>query len=311
MKNPSFLGRTWVAAAVAISVCASSRGARADEAAPLSRDACIDANTKAQELRRDGKLFEARTALNTCANRACPGMVRDDCTRRLDELERTQPTIVFSVKDAAGTDVSAVRVSVDGRKLADRLDGKALAVDPGTHRFSFEWAGQPPVTRQLLVREGEKGRLELIDTTAPVGASASGGASPKGFTSAFEAGTAVPDHGGQSGATQRLWGYGLGGAGIAGLAGGAVFGLVALGASNDSKNECAISNCQNHQAAQNDHDKAATFSTASTVAFIAGGALVALGATLVLSAPHDGHMALRLTPSVGPSVANLALQGAF
>ena len=84
MSARSILRRTWVAAAVAASFCASPGAARADGATAISRDACIDANAKAQELRRDGKLSEARTALNTCSNRACPGMVRDDCTLRLD-----------------------------------------------------------------------------------------------------------------------------------------------------------------------------------------------------------------------------------
>ena len=321
MKNDYFLRRTWVAAAVALSLAAlwaPSRTARADGTPAVSQDACIDANAKAQELRRDGNFSQARTALHTCANRACPSMVRDDCARRLDELDRVQPTIVFSVRDASGADVSAVRVTMDGRKLADRLEGKALAIDPGTHAFSFEWAGQAPVTRQLVVREGDKGRQEMIDMsgTAPAaGAPAPNSASTKSFNSAaaFESGSPARDHGAQSGATQRLWGYVVGGVGVAGLAAGAAFGLVALSASNDSKNECPVGNCaiQNRQTALDDHDKAVTFSTASTTAFIAGGALVALGATLVLTAPHDSHTALRLSPSVGPSVASIELRGAF
>jgi hypothetical protein len=57
-------------------------------------------------------------------------MVRDDCTQRLDELNRQLPTIVFDGKDAAGGDVIAVSVTVDGRLLTERLDGAPLEVDP-------------------------------------------------------------------------------------------------------------------------------------------------------------------------------------
>src|ERR1700690_180086 len=105
--------------------------------ADVPTDQCIGANAKAQWLRQAGKFGEAREQLKSCAEASCPGMVRDDCMQRLDELERAQPTIVFDVKDSAGKDISAVAVTVDGRRLADRLDGRAIAVDSGEHTFSF------------------------------------------------------------------------------------------------------------------------------------------------------------------------------
>jgi hypothetical protein len=89
-------------------------------------------------------------------------MVRDDCTKRLDELEQAQPTIVLSVTDARGRDVVAVKVSVDGTLLTDRADGTALNVDPGAREFTFEVAGQDPVKQTIVVREGEKGRNERV-----------------------------------------------------------------------------------------------------------------------------------------------------
>jgi hypothetical protein len=46
--------------------------------ADMTKDQCIDANGKGQELRREGKLSEARDQLRACANAACPAMVRDD-----------------------------------------------------------------------------------------------------------------------------------------------------------------------------------------------------------------------------------------
>jgi hypothetical protein len=130
--------------------------------ADVPTDRCIGGNAKAQWLRQAGKFDEAREQLKSCAQASCPGMVRDDCMQRLDELERAQPTIVFDVKDSAGNDVSAVAVTVDGRRLVDRLDGRAIGVDSGDHTFTFTVAGRSPVSRTLLLHEGEKGRREHV-----------------------------------------------------------------------------------------------------------------------------------------------------
>jgi hypothetical protein len=52
--------------------------------------------------------------------------------------------------------------------------------------------------------------------------------------------------------------------------------------------------------------------TVSTVAFIAGGVLVAAGAVLWFTAPKARpQMGLRITPSVGANGAGLTLAGSF
>ena len=142
--------------------------------ADLTKGQCVDANTTGQNLRREGKMSLAREQLRACASPSCPAMVRDDCTKRLDELERAQPTIIFDVKDLAGRDVSSVQVVVDGRALADRLDGTALGVDPGEHAFTFVVAGQAPLTQTFVIKEGEKERRERILVGAAVAASPAG-----------------------------------------------------------------------------------------------------------------------------------------
>jgi hypothetical protein len=160
--------------------------APAAPAAEVTKDQCVDANTKAQSLRRERKFRAAREQLSLCVDVHCPAMVRDDCAQRLDELERVQPTIVFDAKDGSGRDLSEVRVTIDGKPLADKLDGAALAVDPGAHSFTFEVVGQPVVTRNLVLKEGEKLRRERIPmpgTRSPAGSmSAPAGAAPSGDT---------------------------------------------------------------------------------------------------------------------------------
>ncbi len=154
----SKLGQKTLVVAVLALVGAAAPAARAD----ATKSECIEANAKGQDARRDHRFATARTLLTQCSQPSCPAMVRDDCTKRLDELERSQPTIVFSVTDAAGRDLVNVKVSVDGTVLADKVDGTALNVDPGARMFTFEAPGHPPFDQTIVIREGEKERNERV-----------------------------------------------------------------------------------------------------------------------------------------------------
>ncbi len=98
-----------------------------------------------------------------------------------------------------------------------------------------------------------------------------------------------------SGSTQRTLGWVLVGVGAAGLAAGGVTGLVAIGANDASTSKCPDDGlCRDPQALA-DNDRATTFATISTVAFVAGGVLAAAGLTFVFTAPSGRSVAL--TPS--------------
>ena len=254
--------------------------AAAPAQADMTKDQCVDANGDAQELRGEGKLSAAREKLRACASPSCPAMVRDDCVRRLDELERAQPTIAFEVKDAWGADVSAVKVAVDSKPLTDRLDGTALRVDIGQHVFTFEVAGQAPVTRTLVLTEGEKGRREVIaiggakspasvpaPSAAPVAAT---GVSMHPVTETSE--TESPPAGGGV-ETRKLLGLVAGGVGVAGLAVGSVFGVLTLSEKSQQQKDCASSaSCTGagHTQALSDHSLGMTDATISTTDSLPG-----------------------------------------
>jgi hypothetical protein len=55
-----------------------------------------------------------------------------------------------------------VRVSIDGASLVDRLDGHAVPVDPGEHRFVFSARGEEDVTLRAVVVEGERNRTVAV-----------------------------------------------------------------------------------------------------------------------------------------------------
>lgn len=123
------------------------------------KSACAEAYRDAQTRRRSGELRSARTSLVLCASDRCPAVLQPDCLRWLTEVEAAMPTLSFAAKGEEGEDLVDVRVLLDGEPLVDGLDGKAVAVDPGSHVVRFERGGAAPIERSVVVREGEQARV--------------------------------------------------------------------------------------------------------------------------------------------------------
>src|ERR1700679_705690 len=77
--------------------------ARADDD-PIAQ--CIAASDRGLDLRKQGKLIEARRVLLSCAATACGPDISSVCQKRLADINATLPSIVFSPKDGAGNDVT-------------------------------------------------------------------------------------------------------------------------------------------------------------------------------------------------------------
>jgi hypothetical protein len=253
---------------------------------------CFTSSENGQELQHAGKLRAAREQFVTCAAASCPDLVRADCAAHLEELHRAQPSIVFEVKDPAGADLSAVQVSVDGAVVATQLDGRPIDMDPGNHQFRFEIAGAPVVEEPLQIREGEKGRHERIVIARPLPTSS---VAP------------IPTERGADGGTQRLLAWVAGGVGVVGVGVGAAFGLLASSKWSQAKNDCGTG-CASASPAQSERSTAEGEATVSTVAFAVGGATLAAGVVLLLTAPktreeHAPAVAVSVAPTVGRSGA--------
>lgn len=120
-----------------------------------SVNTCVEAHLAAQELRHAGRLLDSRSQLLVCAHEACPGLVRTECTKYLDDLRLQIPSIVFRAT-VDGVARSDVQVSVDGREICSELSTRAKEFDPGKYRFRFELARFPPVEREISIAEGER-----------------------------------------------------------------------------------------------------------------------------------------------------------
>ena len=269
--------RRAIAGVVGLSAVLLSPWSRAAEP---TKEECVAANESAQDLRQAGKLHEARKLLTYCVSPSCPPAVRADCAERLKELEAVQPSLAFEVKDGAGTDLSAVRVTMDGQPLAARLDGSARPIDPGLHRFLFESEGFETTEKVLLVREGDKERhehvvLEYVRTVAapPV-------TSPPVVPAAVGGDIEAPN--GIGG--RRILAFVVGGVGAAALAVGIGTGIAATSKHSTLQGECPHAPiCPS--SASGDLDSFHTLRTASTVTYVIGAAGLAGGGVLFLTAP--------------------------
>lgn len=128
-------------------------------AAPTA-DQCIGANEDGSVLRKRGKLIAAKKSLVACISEACPKVVREDCLRTLNELDRAIPTIQFKAMEGS-IETFEVRVLVDNEPLLEKL-GQVISVDPGEHIFTFLANSHPAQTRKITLKENEREHLEVI-----------------------------------------------------------------------------------------------------------------------------------------------------
>lgn len=285
---------------------------------PTTTD-CLTASEASLKQRGEHKLREARRQLLVCSAPNCPADVRNECLRRVDQVNAAIPTIIFEAKDAAGNDVSDVSVTMDGEALADRLEGTAISLDPGQHVFHFEAAGQPPVDKTLVIHEAEKDRHEQIVIGA--GPSATPSVVPTRVTP-LQGSTVTnpalgPGTASSSWSTQKTTSLVVGGVGVAGLIAGGVFAGIASAKWSASKTECSSGGgCPQYSQAVSDHDSASTAATVSTVAVVVGGAAVVAAAVLWFTAPSGGESAASTTalcvvPGIGPGSGGVVLKGGF
>jgi len=244
--------------------------------------ACIAASESALALKKADKLMDARRQLSLCAAPSCPDVVKGSCEKRLAEVSQAIPSIVLFATDATGNDLTAVKLSIDGAAYADRLDGRAIELDPGEHELRLEVAGQPPTVKRLVLHQGEQGRRESVVVGPPPAAT------PVPPPAASIAADAEPSPGG----TQRTIGWIVGGVGVAGLTAGGVFGLLAISAHNSYEQHCgnnigAPSSNDCDSTGRSGQSDASTKATLSTVFFVGGGVAATAGMTLLLTAPKS------------------------
>jgi hypothetical protein len=234
---------------------------------------CLAASERSLSLRRALRLLDAREQYLICSASSCPAAIREECSQQVADVKAAIPTVVFEAKDAAGNDLIDVTVRADERVLADHLDGRGLAVDPGQHVFQFETTGRPPMRKRFVIHEGEKDRRERVvfsDVTTP-GPSASILAESR--PSPAEPGA----H--ESIGTRRILALVAAGVGVVSLGIGIGYGIYSISKHDQAQKGCQTTYCTDQSETALWH-QAVSAGNVSTVAFIVGGIGVAGGLAL-------------------------------
>jgi hypothetical protein len=90
-----------------------------------------------------------------------------ECTADYQRIQLSMPTVTLAATDAQGAPLVNVTVTIDGKRVTDRIEGLATPIDPGVHQFVFEHSDHPPVTVSALISEGEKNKRVVAEFGPP------------------------------------------------------------------------------------------------------------------------------------------------
>ncbi len=133
------------------------------------RAQCVEAHTAVQELRRDGKLLEAREKVSACSTPECPGAIINDCVDFMSELDKTIPSMVFEVK-LDGQAADDAQVYVDDVVVHDLVSG--YQVNPGRYTIRVVLSPFEPMVRTVTLPAGQRMRLVSFEFQSAPKASA-------------------------------------------------------------------------------------------------------------------------------------------
>ncbi len=293
----------WLGCLVLIS---ASPAAAASNGSPVEdiKMACADASEEAQVARDQGRFLDARAGFLSCVRKECPDLIRRDCEKWVSEMNDRTPSVVFIARDARGGDLPETRVFVDGKLVSERLDGRAVHLDPGEHKLRWEKSGVTLSEQTVILSEGERGRViraELPSTPkAPaLRDRASDTPNPSPETKATAVATSKR-------ARVPVMTYVLGGVGIGALGASAVFALLGKQERDNLRDTCAP-DC----ALQDIDEVRAKLRVADWSLGLGVAAIGAAAVWFALSSPEPSKssLALRLgTTSLGPRAT---LEGSF
>jgi hypothetical protein len=176
--------------------------------------------------------------------------------------------------------------------------GVAVPVDPGEFTITARAPHHRPWQTSVNVAETDRASV-AVPALEPLPPPTKRAAKPK----------PPPPPRQDSGRTQRVAGYVVGGAGIVALAVGGVFGWRAIDRANQSEEHCDGSLCSPRGLELNDDaDRAATIANVAGGIGILG---VGIGTYLVLAAPSPDEPGLRASAAIGAERGAVLISGAW
>jgi hypothetical protein len=250
-----------------------------------------------EELR--GNLATAYGAFSDAAGmarRASDKAREEEGSQRANLLKSKLSMLTVDV--AAANRIEGLVVKRDGREAGAGQWGIAVPVDPGEHTVEASAPGR--TAWKTTVRVEPKPGVISVDVPALALAPVVAAQPDAPAARAGEAETA-----GSSWSTQKTAALVVGGAGVVGVALGAIFGVKAIGKKGDSEANCQPADptrCNATGVALRQEEKSA--GTIATISFIAGGVALAGGVVLFATAPAGAaKAAARIRFEALPAVA--------
>ena len=238
-----------------------------------------------------------------------------------DRIAKLEPELAYlTIEIAEGTRaLPGLRIRRDGAEAGSGIVGAAVPVDPGP--VKVEVTAPDHESFNVTVRVQPRAhQTVLIPTLAAAQPSRGAELAPAAVVPPPEQqpqtqpaappppDTSYPPEAPKSdGSAQRVIGLTVAGLGLVGIGVGSYFGAVALSDEKKADRECSATQCETQ--AELDHStNAHHHATASTIAFVTGGGLLAVGAVVYFTAPKKSA-SVGVTPLFAPGFAGVSIGG--
>lgn len=225
---------------------------------------------------------------------------------RVTDLETRLSRLKLVVADTSPD----LRITLGGVAIPRASWGTALPVDPGVQRVEASANGRIAWSAEVEIQPGPASSDIEVPKLLPTPEAAS--ESPRSSVSVGPARESS-----HSGSGQRVFGYVVGGVGMAALTAGGVFAYLAYDKNQDSLDQCLredpnVCSIEGKEL----RDDAAGFATIANIGVGAGAGLLLTGVVLLLTAPSTGgtreaSRPLSFSAGINPGSLKLDLKGAF
>lgn len=226
----------------------------------------------------------------------------DLATERAQALQERLSTLTIRAITGDATDPQ-LEVRRDGVTVQPAEFGAPIPVDPGEHVIEAVAPGKQPWSYKVQVA-GDAAKVSVDIPRLQANAEPAPSSAPVAVTTST--GSSAPPSDKPVGSAQRTTGLVFGGVGVVGLGLGAFFGAQAASKWSDAKGKCTDYPYGCGAEGADLRSSAHSQATVSTVAFVAGGALLATGVVLYLTAPSR-----KQTVALGFGPGSAFVQGSF
>jgi hypothetical protein len=205
--------------------------------------------------------------------------VAEEVEARREALSQRIPKLTVR----RGSGAEAASIALDGVSLGDQVIGTPMPTDPGPHTIEATAPGFKPFRKSLRVAERQSETIEIVLEPQPVAPPAQDAAGGRML---------------RSGGRSPVYGYVIGGIGIASLGASGVFFGLRAGKISDLDKVCDENRiCP--PGSKGDIEQGERYTTIANVTLAVGVAAVAGGLVLLLTSGPSGEASVALAPAPG------------